>query len=97
MQINGPSSYNSTNPAQAVRGPVKPAHFHILAATRVAESQDQLTLSAEALAQVDATSKATPEFRADKVAEIRAQLAAGRYESADKLEIAVDRLLERIG
>ena len=34
------------------------------------------------------------EIRADKVAEIQAQIKAGTYETDDKLNIAADRLLD---
>lgn len=36
----------------------------------------------------------TNDIRADKVAEIRAQIDAGTYETDEKLEIAADRLLD---
>jgi negative regulator of flagellin synthesis FlgM len=34
------------------------------------------------------------DIRADKVAEIKAQIAAGKYENDKKLDVAVDRLLD---
>lgn len=43
-----------------------------------------------------ATLKAN-DIRADKVAEVRAQIAAGTYETDDKLTIAADRLLDDLG
>ena len=36
----------------------------------------------------------TNDVRADKVADIRAQIAAGTYETDTKLDIAADRLLD---
>jgi len=38
-----------------------------------------------------------PEVRQDRVNAIRAQIAAGTYETDEKLEIAVGRLLDEIG
>jgi len=38
-----------------------------------------------------------PEIRQDRVNAIRAQIAAGTYETQDKLDIAVSRLLDEIG
>jgi negative regulator of flagellin synthesis FlgM len=38
-----------------------------------------------------------PDIRADRVAHIRAEIAAGVYETDSKLEIAVGRLLDEIG
>jgi negative regulator of flagellin synthesis FlgM len=37
-----------------------------------------------------------PEIRQEKVDEIRRQLSAGSYESSEKLDVAVDRLLEEL-
>jgi negative regulator of flagellin synthesis FlgM len=37
-----------------------------------------------------------PEIRADKVAELRRAIQAGTYETPDKLEIAVERMIEDI-
>jgi anti-sigma28 factor (negative regulator of flagellin synthesis) len=34
------------------------------------------------------------DIRADKVADIRAKLAAGTYETSDKLDKAIDRLMD---
>ena len=42
------------------------------------------------------TLKAGGDFRADKVAAIKAQIEAGTYETDDKLDIAADRLLDEI-
>ena len=38
--------------------------------------------------------KAGKDFRADKVADIKAQIQAGTYETEEKLDIAADRLLD---
>ncbi|MDP1564438.1 MAG: flagellar biosynthesis anti-sigma factor FlgM [Pirellulaceae bacterium] len=97
MQVNGPSPNNSYNQVQPLRGPVKPAHFYKMAATRVAETNDQLTLSPESVAKLESSTTASTEARSSKIAEIRAQLAAGTYETSEKLEVAVDRMLQRIG
>jgi negative regulator of flagellin synthesis FlgM len=37
-----------------------------------------------------------PEIRYDRVEEIRRQIAAGDYETIDKLETALDRLLDEL-
>ena len=37
-----------------------------------------------------------PEIRQEKVDEIRRQISAGSYESTEKLEVAVDRLLDEL-
>jgi|YNPMSStandDraft_1061717.scaffolds.fasta_scaffold01250_7 negative regulator of flagellin synthesis FlgM len=57
--------------------------------------QDELTISeaAEALERA----RQAPEIRADLVARVRAEIAAGTYETPEKLAIALDRLLDEIG
>jgi hypothetical protein len=97
MQINGPSASQNISQLPPVRGPVKPAHLHILAASRSVDSSDELTISAAATDQVDAAAASSSASRASRVAEIRAQLAEGSYETPEKLRVAVDRLFERIG
>ena len=37
-----------------------------------------------------------PEIRQERVEEIRRQIAAGAYETPEKFEVAVDRLLEEL-
>ncbi len=56
---------------------------------------DQLDISAEAdfVSQVHDL----PDVRADRVADIRAQLDAGIYETDEKLDVALGRLLDEIG
>ena len=55
---------------------------------------DQLDISPEA--DFVAQTRDLPEIREDRVAEIRAQIANGTYETADKLSTAVSRLLDDI-
>jgi anti-sigma28 factor (negative regulator of flagellin synthesis) len=59
----------------------------------VGEVQDAVTLSVDAIRSADATA----DIRLDRVNAIRAAIADGSYETADKLDIALDRLLERLG
>lgn len=51
---------------------------------------DQLDISAEAQ-MMSATSG---EIRADRVADIRAQIASGQYETTEKLNVAVSRMFD---
>ncbi len=41
--------------------------------------------------------KQAPDIRQDRVQSIRAQIASGTYETAGKLDTAVNRLLDEIG
>lgn len=59
----------------------------------VSEVRDSVTLSVDAVRAADATS----DIRFDRVNAIRAAIADGTYETPEKLDIALDRLLDRLG
>lgn len=92
MQIQGTHQVHGT---QALNGP----HFNNRPqqATSAASSQpvDQLDLSPAALA----ASESTPSegIRTELVAQLRQQIASGTYDTADKLESAMNRLFDSMG
>ncbi len=53
---------------------------------------DQIEISAEAQ-MINSTSG---DIRADRVADIRAQIASGQYETTEKLDAAMSRLFDEI-
>lgn len=55
---------------------------------------DQLDISPEA--DFVAQARELPEIREDRVAAIKAQIQAGTYETADKIDMALSRLLDEI-
>lgn len=55
---------------------------------------DQLDISVEAQAMTGMDG--TTGIRADRVAELRAEIASGEYETAEKLDSAVSRMLNAI-
>ena len=57
--------------------------------------QDEVQIS-DAAQFVD-QARHVPDIRQDRVNQIRAQIAAGTYETDEKLEIALGRLLDEIG
>jgi len=57
--------------------------------------QDELEIS-DAARLVEQAGQA-PEIRRDRVEAIRAQIAAGTYETQEKLDMAIERLLDEIG
>jgi anti-sigma28 factor (negative regulator of flagellin synthesis) len=59
----------------------------------VGEVHDAVTLSVDAVRAADAAG----DIRLDKVNSIRAAIADGSYETPEKLDIALDRLLESLG
>jgi negative regulator of flagellin synthesis FlgM len=54
---------------------------------------DQLDLSFEAQMMMNRVDSG---FRADRVADLRSQIASGRYETREKIEMALDRILDEI-
>jgi negative regulator of flagellin synthesis FlgM len=54
---------------------------------------DQLELSSEA--QMITSTATSSDIRADRVADLRAQIASGQYETAEKLESAVSRMFDQ--
>lgn len=91
MQINGLSQVHG---AQSIQGPHRTQASTAPAQTEGWNSVDQLDISQEA----DMVSRVQdlPEIRADRVAEIRAQIAEGVYETDEKLDVAVGRLLDEL-
>lgn len=59
----------------------------------VGEVHDAVTLSVDAVRSADAAA----DIRFDRVNAIRAAIADGSYDTDDKLDIALDRLLDRLG
>jgi negative regulator of flagellin synthesis FlgM len=91
MQVFGPSSVHSARPicqnskASAVQNSPPAARL---------DTVDQLEISQEAQYLLQA--QGAPDIRAQRVAEIRSQIQAGKYESLDKVSVAVDRLLNEL-
>jgi negative regulator of flagellin synthesis FlgM len=92
MQIYGPSHLHGPHPINAPHGqrPAQPAERS--GATPIA---DEVEIS-PAARQAEA-SQSAGEVREDRVQSIRAQIARGTYETPEKLEVAVARLLDEIG
>lgn len=93
MNVSGNiSGTHHVHSAHALKGPHRrPAPQ--AEGTQRSQTVDQLDISAAA-SQAAATSD-TGAIRADKVAEIRSQIASGTYETPEKLDAALDRLLDQ--
>jgi len=91
MQIQGLAHVHGP---QAVNGPHRAQSAQPAAQDGYARGADQLDISREA----DMVSRARelPEIRADRVAEVRAAIESGTYETPEKIEAAVGRLLDEI-
>jgi negative regulator of flagellin synthesis FlgM len=91
MHVYGPTHVHGPQPLEGPHAPrPQPA-----APPSAAQPVDELALS-EGAQLVDRVQQ-LPEIRADRVAAIRAELAAGTYLTPDRLDAAVERLLDEIG
>lgn len=89
MHIYGPSQLHGP---QSLQGP----HWNRAAApTPTAQPTDQVDISAAAEAAIHAAEGG--DFRAELVARVRSEIAAGTYETPQKLALAMDQLLDEIG
>ncbi|MFO0870575.1 MAG: flagellar biosynthesis anti-sigma factor FlgM [Pirellulales bacterium] len=89
MQIHGPSHLHGAQPLNA---PHRVAAAQTPVETSYPTPTDTVEFSSEAslINQVHDL----PDIRADRVAQVRAQLAAGTYETDEKISQALDRLLD---
>ena len=92
MQIYGPNTIHAPHPIQRPHsaGLAKPGS---VGSAEPIRDELQLSDAAQLLDQVGDVS----DIRMDKVASIRAQIESGTYETPEKLEVAIDRLLDEIG
>lgn len=93
MQIFGVSAMNGTQALSGVKG--TEAAGQAKAAAQVADVRDTVALSVDGVRAAEAA--ATADIRFDRVQAIRAAIADGSYETPEKLDIALDRLLDSIG
>lgn len=91
MQIYGPAHVHGP---QAINSPhsARPAQAAAPAPAPVAGDQVEISDAARLAARISEI----PDIRHDRVAEIRAAIAEGVYETDARLDIAVDRLLDEI-
>jgi negative regulator of flagellin synthesis FlgM len=90
MQIYGPAQLHGP---QAISSP----HVRTNGAEAVgsaASTQDEVQIS-DAGRLVDLANQ-VPDIRQDRVNAIRAQIAAGTYETPDKLDVALNRFLDEV-
>ncbi len=97
MQVNGPSNVHGP---QSLKGP----HFQptnsqpsseTTASRPAAGPSDQLDISPAAQAAVQASENGG--IRGDLVARVRGEIAAGTYETTEKLDAALSRAFDQLG
>lgn len=92
MNIFGPSSVHG---AHGPKGPQAARPANAQAPRPSAAPKDQLDISAAGEAAASASESG--EVRSDLVARVRNEIAAGTYETPEKLDAALDRLLDQLG
>jgi negative regulator of flagellin synthesis FlgM len=92
MHINGTPHIHGPH---GINAPHAPFRNQPTQPTTTAQPVDQVDISAAAQAASQATESG--EVRQGLVDNIRAQIAAGTYETPGKMGIAIDRLLDEIG
>ena len=91
MQIYGPAQLHGPQPISSPHARSAP----IGQTGGVSGAQDELQIS-DAGRLIDLANQ-VPEIRQDRVNAIRAQIAAGTYETPDKLDVALSRFLDEVG
>ena len=92
MQINGPSHIQgpqSVSPTQ----PADPAQQSGPAAELTGSDEVSISREADLLSRIGDL----PEVRQERIDQIRAEIANGTYETQEKLDLAIARLLDEIG
>ena len=92
MQIHGPAHVHG---AQPINAPHRAAAQQPSPQPEPFSTVDQLDISREG--DLISRIRDVPDVRGDRVQAIRAQIEAGVYETDDKLDAALDRLLDEIG
>ncbi len=92
MQVFGPTHVHGAQPLNA---PHTSRVSQTPASNSASPVQDELSIS-DAARAVDQVGQ-IPDMRMDRVQQIRAQIAEGNYDTPEKLDIAVGRLLDEIG
>jgi negative regulator of flagellin synthesis FlgM len=92
MQVYGPTHLHGP---QAINAPhaTKPSQPPSSAASPAVGDEVQISDAAKLIEQM----QQIPDIRQDRVASIRAQIAQGAYETPERLDAAVSRLLDEIG
>lgn len=101
MQIFGPIRVDATQYTQAGQANSRTSSVQASKPPTSASPIDQLDLSST-LSQVSRTADSDAiagggEIRVDRVAEIRRSIANGTYDTPEKMDIALGRLLDRMG
>ena len=92
MNISGVSSTHGSESVNSVQGVEAIDVTSKTQSEGLAEVRDNVSLSVDAVQAAETVS----DVRLDRVNSIRAAIADGSYETPEKLDVAIDRLLDRL-
>ena len=92
MHIYGPSQLHGSQPINAPHG-IRPSQP--MTRPESAQITDEVDISeaAQFMEQI----QQMPDIREDRVEAVRLQIAEGTYETSDRLNAAIERMLDEIG
>jgi len=90
MYVSGISSATSSQSVGGLTGVDQVGSVKAASAREIGEIRDTVAVSVDAV-------ELNAGMRMDRINEIRSAIANGSYETPEKLEIALDRLLQSIG
>jgi len=94
MQING---INNLHSAQGINQPHRAGAAANTQPNNATKFDTADSVEFSNAASFVSQAKELPEIRADRVADIREQIANGAYETDEKIDLALDALLAEIG
>ena len=95
MQINGINGAQPVNPTNQVESAKATQAASITNPTDQVDISTEAELNSQTVELVNQLEiRDLPEIRTDRVAQIREAIEAGTYETQEKLDIAIDRLLD---
>lgn len=92
MDVNGIGPVSGSQPVRKVAQPATPPPAPEARPTSPTDELELTSVNSAAPGQVDLKA----EFQSQRIAQIQQQIADGTYETPEKLDIAVDRMLESL-
>lgn len=91
MEVNGPGPVQSAFPAKQVQ-PTQPVEQTSAPRSTVPQDEVDISSAGKILDELNQSS----EVRQERLNQIKAEIEAGTYDTPEKLEAALDRLLDEI-
>jgi len=93
MAVNGPGSVSGSVPIRSVRPPAEVSPTKETGKVTPANDRVEISAAARMLDELNESSA----VHAERLAKIKSAIDAGEYETPDKLEAALEKMLREIG